>query len=137
MTVDHIVEKLKERGYKHTDKREKMIRIFDREKRYLSAKELLAFMQKDFPGLSFDTVYRNLSLFEELSILESTDLNGERIYRLYCSTTTDHHHHLICLSCGKSRLIEMCPLDSLTEKLDEFLITDHKFELYGYCVKCQ
>lgn len=135
MTVNQYMNQLKKCGYKKTDKREEMIRIFEREKRYLSAKEMLQYMQFTFPGLSLDTVYRNLSLFEQLDIVETTDLNGERIYRLNCSKG-DHHHHLICLSCGKSRLIDICPLDALSEHPSEFMITDHKFELYGYCKEC-
>ncbi|MFA8440027.1 Fur family transcriptional regulator [Pueribacillus sp. YX66] len=133
--VKQYMERLKEKGYKQTDKREEILRIFVKEKRYLSAKEVLSFMQTVFPELSFDTVYRNLTLFEELEMLETTELNGERIYRLHCSDD-EHHHHLICLSCGKSRMIELCPLDALVEKPKEFTITDHKFELYGYCVEC-
>lgn len=133
--VKQFMEQLKEKGYKQTDKREEILRIFVKEKRYLSAKEVLAYMQTVFPELSFDTVYRNLTLFEELEMLETTELNGERIYRLHCSDD-EHHHHLICLSCGKSRMIALCPLDVLVEQPKEFTITDHKFELYGYCVEC-
>lgn len=133
--VKQYMERLKEKGYKQTDKREEILRIFVKEKRYLSAKEVLSFMQTVFPELSFDTVYRNLTLFEELEMLETTELNGERIYRLHCSDD-EHHHHLICLSCGKSRMIALCPLDALVEQPKEFTITDHKFELYGYCVEC-
>ncbi len=133
--VQQYMQQLKEKGYKQTNKREEILRIFVKERRYLSAKEVLAFMKGVFPELSLDTVYRNLTLFEKLDILETTELNGERIYRLQC-TEDEHHHHLICLSCGKSRMIELCPLDVMAEKPKEFTITDHKFELYGYCVEC-
>lgn len=133
--VKQYMQELKENGYKQTDKREEMLRIFVKERRYLSAKEVLSLMQDIFPDLSFDTVYRNLTLFEKLEILETTELNGERIYRLHCSED-EHHHHLICLSCGKSRMIDLCPLDALIEQPKEFTITDHKFELYGYCMEC-
>lgn len=133
--VKQYMQELKENGYKQTDKREEMLRIFVKERRYLSAKEVLSLMQDIFPDLSFDTVYRNLTLFEKLEILETTELNGERIYRLHCSED-EHHHHLICLSCGKSRMIDLCPLDALIEQPKEFIITDHKFELYGYCMEC-
>jgi Fur family zinc uptake transcriptional regulator len=93
-------------------------------------------MQKQYPDLSFDTIYRNLTLFEELSILEGTELNGERKFRICCSTK-DHHHHLICLSCGKTKHIKSCPMDAMLGEPDEFRITGHKFEIYGYCKECE
>jgi Fur family zinc uptake transcriptional regulator len=136
MTVEQTLQLLKEYGYKYTGKREEMVRIFDRERRYLSAKEILKYMQEDYPTLSYDTIYRNLALFEELDILEATDLGGERIYRLQCSTN-EHHHHLICLSCGKSRHIKSCPMEAMLGEPDEFMITGHKFEIYGYCTGCE
>ncbi len=136
MRVADALEVLKNKGYKYTGRREEMIRIFDREKRYLSAKEMLEFMQEEFPDLSFDTIYRNMTLFEDLEILECTDLNGERKFRIRCSTE-HHHHHLICLSCGKTKHINACPMDKVLEESNGFRITDHKFEIYGYCTTCE
>lgn len=136
MTVEQALQMLKERGYKYTGKREEIIRIFAKEKRYLSARDILAYMQTEYPALSFDTVYRNLTLFAELDILEVTELGGERKYRFRCSTG-DHHHHLICLSCGKTRHITSCPLDAMFGEPDDFTITGHKFEIYGVCSQCE
>src|SRR4051812_36418383 len=98
MDYRHALEKLKANGYKFTGKREMMVQLFAEENRYLSAKEVLDHMQKTYPGLSFDTVYRNLSLFEDLGILEGTDWDGERRYRFRCEGDS-HHHHLICTEC--------------------------------------
>lgn len=136
MMVADALDMLKKKGYKYTGRREEMIRIFDREKRYLSAKEMLEFMQGEYPDLSFDTIYRNMTLFEVLEILECTDLNGERKFRIRCSTD-DHHHHLICLACGKTKHIDICPMDKMIGDENDFRITDHKFEIYGYCATCE
>lgn len=138
MQVDEALQLIKNNGYKYTDKREEMIRIFDREGRYLSAKEMLEFMQQEFPDLSFDTIYRNLTLFEELEIVECTDLGGERRFRIRCSTD-EHHHHLICLTCGKTKHIPTCPMDKVVnaQATKDFQIIGHKFEIYGYCTQCQ
>lgn len=136
MMLAEALELLKNKGYKYTGKREEMIRIFDREKRYLSAKEMLEYMQEEYPDLSFDTIYRNMTLFEDLEILECTELGGERKFRIRCSTE-EHHHHLICLNCGKTKHIDTCPMDVVQRNTGDFQIVDHKFEIYGYCSTCK
>lgn len=135
MDVKEALQILKNHGYKYTGKREEMVRIFDVQKRYLTAKDMLEYMQADFPQISFDTIYRNIALFQELGILEWTQLENERMYRLSCATH-DHHHHLICTSCGKTKQIDLCPMNAVLGEPEEFTITGHKFEIYGFCQEC-
>ncbi|MBU9712094.1 Fur family transcriptional regulator [Evansella tamaricis] len=136
MNVQEAMQRLKEKGFKHTDKREDMLELFSNEKRYLAAKDVLESMQDKYKGLSFDTIYRNLSVFTELGILESTELDGEKKFRFTCSTD-HHHHHLICLDCGKTKHIDECPMDLFPVKKEGFHIVGHKFEVYGYCEQCE
>ncbi|WP_088102485.1 Fur family transcriptional regulator [Halalkalibacter urbisdiaboli] len=135
MNVVEALARMKEKGYKYTGKREDMLRLFAEEKRYISAKDVLESMQDDYPGLSFDTIYRNLSLFTELDILETTELEGEKRFRFRCSTS-EHHHHLICLDCGKTKHIHNCPMETLHEQFPDFEVIGHKFEIYGKCEEC-
>lgn len=137
MNVAKALDLLKQEGYKYTGKREEMIRIFANQKRYMAAKELLDLMKDEYPSLSFDTIYRNLSLFSELGIIEETELNGERKYRFHCGEAINHHHHLICLGCGKTKHLKLCPLEEMVGSSEDFTITGHKFEIYGYCSICK
>ncbi|GAB6933137.1 Fur family transcriptional regulator [Calditerricola satsumensis] len=137
MDVKTALARLKEHGYKYTGKREKMVHIFARETRYLTARDVLAYMQEEYPRVSFDTIYRNLSLFERLGILESTELDGEKHYRFACAGAERHHHHLICTGCGKTIAIDLCPMDAVLGQPKGFTITGHKFEIYGYCDDCR
>ncbi|MCT8139710.1 transcriptional repressor [Anaerobacillus sp. CMMVII] len=134
MDVTQALHLLKEKGYKHTGKREQMLQLFSDQKRYIAAKDVLEAMQNDYPGLSFDTIYRNLSTFVDLGILEMTELDGEKKFRFSCSVK-EHHHHIICLTCGKTKHVHLCPMDQLTAT-PEFTIVGHKFEVYGYCKNC-
>lgn len=134
MNLDEALQILKERGFKYTGKREEMIRICAQEKRYLSAREIMEQMKENYPTLSFDTVYRNLSTFVELGILEETELEGEGKFRLACSH--GHHHHLICTECGKTKAVAACPMNHVPELPQDFQVTGHKFEIYGKCNSC-
>ncbi|WP_377888468.1 Fur family transcriptional regulator [Alkalihalobacillus sp. R86527] len=136
MNVSIALEILKNEGFKYTEKRENLVAFFAEESRYLPAKEVLTYMQKSYPGMSVDTIYRNLTLFRDLGILEETEWNGEKRYRLSCATNS-HHHHLICLDCGRTRQIEACPMDNIPVYDADFEVVGHKFEIYGKCGACQ
>ena len=136
MNVTRAWEILKENGYKKTDKRELILNMFAETTKYLTARDLLTVLKPQFPGMSFDTIYRNLATFVELDILEETELNGERNFRMHCES--DHlHHHFICMDCGNVKELSLCPMDLLEEKLPGYEIEAHKFEIYGKCPNCQ
>lgn len=135
MNVSEAIQVLKDKGYKYTGKRVDMLEYLAVHDKYLTAKEILEGMKVDYPNLSFDTIYRNLSLFAELDILETTVLSGEKHFRFSCSKG-EHHHHFICMRCGKTKEITDCPMNRVKDELKDYIISDHKFEVYGYCSEC-
>ena len=135
MNLENALDILKDEGYKFTAKRKDIIQVFVEENRYLTAKELLINMEPYYSGISFDTIYRNLHLFHELGILESTELNGEKHFRLKCNH--EHHHHFIRRNCGITKEIEHCPMEKINNELKHYMVEDHKFEIYGVCPTCQ
>lgn len=135
MNLQNAMEVLRKNGYKSTGRRKDISTFFEKADGYRTAKELHQFMEDKYEGISFDTVYRNLHLYDEMKILESTELNGEKHFRMKCAT--HHHHHFICSRCGKTKEINICPMDEVENKLENYMIEDHKFEIYGLCPECQ
>ena len=116
MTLDEAWRILQDKQFKRTKNREYYFTFFFENDRYLTALKLRDFMEADNPGISFDTIYRNLATFAELGILEETDLTGERHFRMQCDPGV-HHHHFICTACGKTRSIPHCPMEMITVNL--------------------
>ncbi|WP_405102779.1 Fur family transcriptional regulator [Oceanobacillus sp. FSL H7-0719] len=135
MNTKEAVELLKNKGYKTTNRRKDILTFFEQADGYRTAKDLLQFMEERYRGISFDTVYRNLHLYNEMKILETTELNGEKHFRMNC--TMHHHHHFICSICGKTKEIDICPMDDIKNRLEDYIIEDHKFEIYGLCPECK
>lgn len=136
MNVERAWDTLREHSFKRTKNREAILEFLADRDGYTAAMDVGEFLKKDNPGVSFDTIYRNLTTFAKLGILEETDLNGERQYRMHCEPGV-HHHHFICTVCGKTKHIPSCPMDHISVNLPGVEIEGHKFEVYGKCPRCQ
>lgn len=135
MNINEAIKVLKDNGHKYTDKRRDIITMLHDSSKYLNAKYIQESLNEKYPGISFDTIYRNLNLFQELEIIEVTELDGEKKFRLSCSS--HHHHHFICESCGETRVVEYCPIEIFQKELSNVEIHSHKIELYGLCEQCK
>lgn len=135
MTIKEALNLLRKRGYKTTGRRQDILTFFEQSEGYHTAKELIEYLEDDYEGISFDTVYRNLHLFHELGILEVTELNAEKHFRFSCAQ--HHHHHFICKDCGNTKKINYCPMEKINHTLKDYYIEDHKFEIYGLCPICR
>lgn len=135
MKINEAINLLKDKGYKATGRRKDILTYFDQADGYRTAKDLINHLEDTYDGISFDTIYRNLHLYTDVGILETTELNGEKHFRLNC--THHHHHHFICNECGKTKEIEVCPMDEVQQALANYSIEDHKFEIYGLCPLCK
>lgn len=135
--VEQSLAVMKQKGYKYTKKREALLTYLIQCNRYVSAKDAYQFLQKEYQGISYDTIYRNLHDFEVLDLVEMTELNGERKFRFHCCQgEVGHHHHFICTVCGKTQEIHMCPMNFFEDQLSGCVIEGHRFEILGRCEDC-
>lgn len=138
MNLSEVKENLKNQGYKLTNQRQAILDVLMNYKGHvLSAEQIYEKTKEKYPRTNFSTIYRNLEILENANLIHKTNMNGEASkYELICNE--EHHHHVICKDCGKSEIIDFCPLKDISSefKNKDFVLTDHRFELFGYCKEC-
>ncbi|MGO4374197.1 membrane protein insertion efficiency factor YidD [Paenibacillus sp. MCAF20] len=83
-TIDEIIQSMASRGLRITDQRKTLAKLFAESPGYLAPKEVYEYMGKSYTGLSFDTVYRNLRVMEELGVLEQVMFEEGVKFKLHC-----------------------------------------------------
>lgn len=131
-----IIKRMAEQGMRITEQRRTLAKLFTEQSGYLSPKDVYNRMELEYPGLSFDTVYRNLRLLHEMGILEQFVREDGIKFRLHCDES-HHHHHFICMECERTYPYVFCPMPLVEKAPDQFEVVQHKFEIYGYCKDCK
>ncbi|NLM13661.1 MAG: transcriptional repressor [Epulopiscium sp.] len=138
MDLNEVKNNLKSQGYKLTNQRRAILDVLmDYKGHVLSVEEIYKKTKERHSKTNVSTIYRNLEILENVHLVHRINMNGEASkYKLVCNDK--HHHHIICKDCGKSQIIDFCPLKNINDELKEedFVLTDHRFELYGYCKEC-
>lgn len=132
--IEDILKAMSSKGWRITDQRRTLARLFAETDGYLAPKDVYEHLRINYPGVSFDTVYRNLRLLNEMGVLEQFYLNDVLKFRARCRT--HHHHHLICMNCEKTITVEYCPMKHMGQLPNHFQVMDHRFEIFGYCSDC-
>jgi Fur family zinc uptake transcriptional regulator len=140
--VDHKIEQMLNtmagKGLRITEQRKTMARLFAEAPGYLTAKEVYEGLEAKHSGLSFDTVYRNLRVLEDLGVVEQFHFEDGIKFRIGCFSNNHnhHHHHLICISCDHIYPLDFCPMPYVKELPNHFVVLKHKFEIFGNCNQC-
>ena len=94
--MDNVIDVLRDKGHKITPQRRAVINALLNCGPFSTALQLLEYVKKEQPDVSLDTVYRNLSLFQQLGIVNEIQMINQDGNRFAISRDR-HHHHIICL----------------------------------------
>lgn len=134
-TMQEIIRAMSNKGWRITEQRKRLASLFAGAEGYLSPKDVYEYMKDEYPGVSFDTVYRNLRLLCEMGVLEQFYLSEGLKFKARC--LSHHHHHIICLECEKTYTFEYCPMPDVTGLPEHFRVRSHRFEIFGHCASCE
>lgn len=138
--MEKFIEILRSKGYKITPQRRAVIDALLSSETFPTAQQVLKVVKKTTPDVSLDTIYRNLNLLIDLHMVNEikNPKSGGSVFEVV--TSQKHHHHFVCLLCGKTECMDVCPINNSyiaeAEKRG-FEVTGHTFEFYGKCRGCR
>lgn len=127
MTFKKAIKKLRKINHKITKQRKNILSFFAKTNKHGTAKAL--YLEIFHIVISFDMIDRNLDLYKDMGILEETGLDAKKYFHM--TSKRSHHHYFIDKENGNIKIIDICPMEKVEERLDNYYIKDHKVEVYG------
>jgi Fur family ferric uptake transcriptional regulator len=130
-------EVIKLKVQRNTSQRRLLLDLLNQSEGHLDADELFRLAKEREPRISLSTVYRNLSLFKELGLIQERHLADEHHH--YEVKGKREHYHLVCLNCGKVVEFQSPLAKRMKEDISKrtgFEILDGDIRLNGYCERC-
>jgi Fur family ferric uptake transcriptional regulator len=123
-----------------TRSREEILEILRQRQRPWTPQEILGVLAPKRCDLA--TVYRTLTRFEELGLVQRVDLGDGRARFEIAEDQPGghHHHHLVCRDCSQILEIDDCipaDLEARVARQHGFRDVTHRLEFFGICPKCQ
>jgi Fur family ferric uptake transcriptional regulator len=124
-------------GVKRTKQREAVLAVLESAGRPVSASDICSQTEKNGEAVWLSTVYRILELLVKKGMVAKINVMNSDM-ALYEMNRLQHKHYAICVSCRKIISMNNCPLETFIPKLEdeEFHVTGHNLEIYGYCKDC-
>lgn len=133
--AESIINGMEAEGLRITVQRKLIAELFSSSRGFVLPRQVHNHISRHIPGVSYDTVYRNLRLLVQINLIEQFDFPDGVRFKLRCGPD-HHHHHFICQSCHMTYPLDFCPVDHGIDPPDGFVIRSHKFEIYGLCGDC-
>ena len=131
-----VVELLRGRGHRVTAPRRAIVEAVMRTTGHITPKSVVEQVQRRMPSVNESTVYRTLTVLEELGVLSHTHLHGGAEYH---HADASDHVHLTCSECGRDLYVdarETAPMRRALEKVSGFEADFTHFAIAGRCSSC-
>lgn len=135
-----LIAVLRHNQQRITPARQILLQFFiDHHSRDLSLSEIVTHLQDKLPGINRSSVYRNLEMLKQLSVIQELSVPG-RGKRYQFIFERPVHHFIICKACGKVSKGNRSFFDKVEKALREihdFQKANLSVTFYGFCSKCQ
>jgi len=129
------MEKYRQLNIKLTPQRLAILRYLEGNKEHPSAERIYTSVRKEFPTMSFATVYNTLEALKNIGTVQELKIDPSK--KRY-DPDISNHHHLICKKCKSILDIRKDFKISLPIELTGgFEILGNTIEFFGVCEKCR
>ncbi|MGZ4149616.1 MAG: Fur family transcriptional regulator [Actinomycetota bacterium] len=133
---NEVMDLLRTRGLRMTPQRRAIVSEIMRTQGHISPAAVARKVQDEMPGVNASTVYRTLTLLEEIGVLQHSHLESGAEYH---KADEAQHVHLTCGRCGRDDALSLREADDLAS-----LIRAHRgfeadlthFAITGRCIDC-
>jgi Fur family ferric uptake transcriptional regulator len=136
-----LISSLKNQGERITIVRREIVTILAENNKPLSANEIIKLLADRRIAVNKTTVYRQLDLLQEYSMIHEIRLNDRTRRYEITEESEEHHHHLVCLKCKKIEDINFTEdlerQEKIIKKKKGFKVLQHSLEFFGLCKNCQ
>ena len=134
--MEKAIAILKKNNYKVTKQRTDLISYLKNFTiHYVAINDIANYMRNLYPGMSNNTIYRNLKEFADIGLVEYQEKN-KTLVKYQCDFEHRHHHHFVCKNCGRVTELKACPIEFFTDQLPGYTVEGHAIEVYGLCADC-
>jgi Fe2+ or Zn2+ uptake regulation protein len=134
-----IARAFRDAGHRVTSQRLALLSVLREQGGFLNAEELHAIAAQRGEHLSLATVYRALSLFKEMNLIEGRMVDQAQTREEYRFRSHTETYSLTCKRCGKIVPVEADIVDDfraqVTLELGVTIVTAHSC-FVGYCADC-
>jgi Fur family ferric uptake transcriptional regulator len=136
MQVKQVEARLRRRGRRMTAQRRAVLQALADLGCALDAEAIHTEARRIHPGLGLVTVYRTLEAFVQDALAQQVHFGDGRV-RYELTEEGRHHHHAVCLGCGVVARLDECVIPQTAGiAVQNFTVTAHRVELFGYCTRC-
>ena len=131
-----VMELLKRRGLRMTPQRRAIVSEVMRAQGHISPATVARKVQSEMPGVNASTVYRTLTLLEEVGVLQHSHLESGAEYH---KADEAQHVHLTCAHCGRDDSLSLDEARTLAGLIHEhhgFKADLTHFAITGLCADC-
>ncbi len=131
-----VMSLLRSKGLRMTPQRRAIVTEVMRTRGHISPTSIARKVQGEMPGVNASTVYRTLTLLEEVGVLSHSHLESGAEYH---KAEEAEHVHLTCSRCGKDdplSLLEAQAMHELIRRHHGFEADLTHFAITGLCSSC-